>query len=211
MVYLNEDFYSTMVGNQKNGRMDDLEKQILNEIADLIAYHKPQVIEALNASGVLTKENASDKKVIDSIVDNVSKNRKLQAGLGYLIVQKQTTEKESGGDGDSSSGGGFLAGLFGSSAGGSAVQGAGEGAAGGAGAGPIGAIVGAVAGAVKGIFEFKAAKTNAKAQADAQRMQLAQMVLAKKGGSNNTALYVGLGLLAVVAIIAVVVVKRKKG
>jgi len=211
MVYLNNDFYSTMVGNQKKGNSYELKEQILGKIADLIAFHKSEVIEALNASGVLIKENASDQRVIDALIKNVENNKKLQAGLGYLITAKESDkEQNSGQDGSAGSGGGFLSGLFGGTGGGAGASGALEGAAGGAGAGPIGAIVGAVAGAVGAVFNFKAAKTNAQAEADKQRLELAQMVIARKGGSSNTGLYVGLGLLAVAAIVVIVVMKRKK-
>lgn len=209
MVYLDNDFYSTLVGNQKNGKKEEVKSQILNEVADLIAYHKAEVIEALNASGISTNSNASDKTVINALVDNVEKNKKLQAGIGYLITKKQVSESQSGDDGSTSSGGGLLGNLLGNSAGGAGVSGAAQGAAGGAGAGPIGAIVGAVAGAVGSVFSYKAAQTNAKAQADAQRMQLAQMVLDRKGGGSNKAIYIGLGLIALVAIV-IVVMKRKK-
>lgn len=197
MVYIDEDFYSTLVGNQRKGNSEQVKEQILNEIADLIAYNKAEVIEALNASGVLTKENASDQKVIDALINNVEKNKKLQAGLGYLITKKQAYSSQ---DGAPSSGGGVLAGLMGGA----------EGGAGGAGAGPIGAIIGSIAGAVKGVFDFKAAKTNAQAAADQQRMQLAQMVLARKGGSKNTGLYIGLGVLALAVVVIVIVKTRKK-
>lgn len=207
MVYIDEDFYSTMVGNQKKGNNAEVKGQIISEIADLIAFSKPEVIEALNASGVFIKENASDQKVIDALIKNVENNRKLQAGLGFLIVKKQSY---SGANGNESGGGGFLAGLFGGTGAGAGASGAAQGAAGGAGAGPIGAIVGAVAGAVGSVFNFKAAQTNAQAEADKQRMELAQEVLKRKGGGSNTGLYVGLGLLAVAVIIVVIVKTRKK-
>lgn len=214
MVYIDNDFYSTMVSNQKNGRQAQLKDQILDEIADLIAYHKAEVIEALNASGVLTKENASDQKVIDALITNVEKNRKLQAGLGYLITAKQTLKEDtSGQDATAGQTGGGIGAWFGNlfnSGGAAGAGGAVQGAAGGAGAGPIGAIIGAVSGAVGAVFNFKAAKTNAQAQADAQRMELANRVMARKGGSSNTGLYIGLGLLVVAAIVVVVVMKRKK-
>lgn len=207
MVYIDNDFYSTMVGNQKKGNTAELKEQILSELADLIAFHKAEVIEALNASGVLTKENASDQKVIDALIKNVGDNKKLQAGLGYLITKKQSlSEQTSGQDGQ----GGFFSKLFGGSGAGAGASGAAQGAAGGAGAGPIGAIVGAVAGAVGAVFNFKAAKTNAQAEADKQRLELAQKVMQRKGGGGNTGLYIGLGLLAVAAIVVVVVMKRKK-
>lgn len=211
MVYIDEDFYSTMVGNQRKGNTAELKEQILNEIADLIAYHKAEVIEALNASGVLTKENASDQKVIDALIANVENNRKLQAGLGYLITKKQAY---SSANGDATSGGGGgIGGFFGNlfkSGGAAGAGGAVEGAAGGAAAGPIGAIIGAVSGAVGAVFNFKAAKTNAQAEADKQRMELSKMVLARKGGGSNTGLYIGLGLLALAVVVVVVIKTRKK-
>lgn len=187
MVYLDNDFYSSMVANRKNGNIKTTRQEILTQIGDLISKQKSEVIEALNASGVAVQPKATDRIVVNALVKNLPANRKLQMGIAYLIAKKNDLliEKKAG---------------FGEKTA--------EGAAGGAGAGPIGAIVGAVAGAVGDVFSYKAAKTNAAAQEDANRAALIAAISGKKAGG-NTGLYIGLGLAALAIIAAVVIVKRK--
>lgn len=195
MVYLQEDFYSTLVGSKDP---NDRASKILSEVADLIANNKESVIEALNASGVNTPANATDKRIINDLVINSESNPKLQMGIAYLIADKNSLIADvSASDGQGS---GVLEGL----------KGGAGGAAGGAGAGPIGAIVGAIAGAFGSVMNFKASKSNAEAQADATRGQLAMMVLQKKQGGSKTGLYVVLGVVLVGAAILWLTLKKKK-
>lgn len=195
MVYLQEDFYSTLVGSKDP---NDRASKILSEVADLIANNKESVIEALNASGVNTPANATDKRIINDLVINSEANPKLQMGIAYLIADKNSLIADvSASDGQGS---GVLEGL----------KGGAGGAAGGAGAGPIGAIVGAIAGAFGSVMNFKASKSNAEAQADATRGQLAMMVLQKKQGGSKTGLYVVLGVVLVGAAILWFTLKKKK-
>ena len=157
MVYLDNDFYSSMVANRKNGNIKTNRQEIIAQIADLISTKKSEVIEALNASGVPVTPKATSRVVVNALVKNLPTNKKLQMGIAYLIAQKNDLliEKKAG---------------FGEKTA--------QGAVGGAQAGPVGAIVGAVAGAVGDVFSYKAAKENRAAQDDANR---AALIAAKSG------------------------------
>lgn len=206
MVYLDKDFYSTLVGNEKKGNAMENRELILEQIAELIVADKASVIEALNASGIPTANTASQGRVVSAIVKNAPTNKKLRLGLAYLISQKRMSEGHSNSIGDF---------LFGKSQEAKAAVGtvakstAEGGAAGGAGGGIIGGIIGAVSGAVGGVFNYKASKEAAKAQEEANRSKILDFIQKRQGGS-NTGLYIGLSLLVVAGIVTFIVLKRKK-
>jgi hypothetical protein len=83
------------------------------------------------------------------------------------------------------------------------------GAAGGAGLGPVGAIIGGITGAIGSIFSAKAAKEQREAQEDANRVALLQ-ILANRGKTSNTGLYIALGVVGVLAVVGIIMLSRKK-
>jgi hypothetical protein len=129
----------------------------------------------------LTKQTASDKQVIDAIADNIGKNAKLQAGVAYMIAVKNTDAEQTSGQ--------------------DAKVGISD---------PVSTIIGGVTNAIGAIFGSKAAKTQAEAQADANRAALAAQVMAARQPKSNTGLYLGLAALGVAAIVLVVYLTRKK-
>lgn len=101
-MYVQDDLYSTMVMNEKSGNTEANKSEVMNQISDVIANEKAEVIDALNSSGIPTKADASDKEVIGKIVDNLPSNNMLQAGISYIIAVKNklisTADTAIGGD-----------------------------------------------------------------------------------------------------------------
>jgi len=86
MLYLEHDFYRNFSGGVNSGDNELVTDIIVNEISELIVYKTPELIDLLNTVGIRTKEKASDEKLVDAIINNLSKNVKLSKGLAYLIA-----------------------------------------------------------------------------------------------------------------------------
>jgi hypothetical protein len=66
---------------------------IVNEASELIVYKTEKVLDLLNRVGIKTNEKASDEKIVDSIINNMSTNAKLNKGLAFLIAENNDATK----------------------------------------------------------------------------------------------------------------------
>ena len=194
MVTVRQDFFTELRTMEKSGNSEAMRERLLAEIAALIGDHKESVIEAMQASGVLIPSSSSTRRVVDSLVQNLPTNKRLQSGMAYLMADRNELLGE-----DAS----------GNNAEGGTAAGAAAGAAGGAGLGPVGAIIGGITGAIRSIFSAKAAKEQREAQEDANRVALLQ-ILANRGKTSNTGLYIALGVVGVLAVVGIIMLSRKK-
>lgn len=190
MVTVRQDFFTELRTMEKSGNSEAMRERLLAEIAALIGDHKESVIEAMQASGVLIPSSSSTRRVVDSLVQNLPTNKRLQSGMAYLMADRNELLGED-------------------ASGNNAVGGTAAGAAGGAGLGPVGAIIGGITGAIGSIFSAKAAKEQREAQEDANRVALLQ-ILANRGKTSNTGLYIALGVVGVLAVVGIIMLSRKK-
>ncbi len=93
MLYLDHDFFSNFnsgVESGDNGLVSDI---IVNEISEIIVNKTADVIDLLNKVGIKVKDNASDEFIVDSIINNMSTNVKLNKGLAFLVAQNNDASK----------------------------------------------------------------------------------------------------------------------
>lgn len=151
-----------------------------------MVFHRGHIISALNESGVPTDKNSTDRELIKKVVDHLGDNKAFTAKItGYIALfnniptqQRQNADSFWNGEGGTASGGGETA-------------------------VPTGAFS-ALAGAIGDIFSFAKGKQDAKSQAEANRMALAQSLLANQPQQpSNAGLIIGitLGAAAIGAII----------
>lgn len=94
MLYLKHDFYSNFNAGVNSGDNELLSDMIVNELSELIVYRHADLVKFLNKVGIKTKEKVSNEKLVDSILENLSKNVKLSKGLAFLICENnQVNEK----------------------------------------------------------------------------------------------------------------------
>jgi len=225
MLYTKHDFVSNLNSYVASGENKKAQKVIVDEIGRTLVYHRGHVISALNEAGIKTAPNASDKDVTNKIAQNLGTNKKLTASLSVLMTGMNngssfyhaTGCKEGqiahfmNAEGDQES---AFAKFLGSLKGGGGASGGGGSASPTTPQGKVGADpVSAIAGAIGSIFSFAGAKTQqkteektAKAQADAQRLALAQQILASKNGQQPSATTMGGTTKIVLISVGVIVV-----
>ncbi len=87
MIYLENDFYSNF--NSMVDSNDDvaLESMLVDQISNLIAYRKNELINLFDKIGIKVSKNPTNKELSKIIATNVKGNKKLQIGLAYLIAE----------------------------------------------------------------------------------------------------------------------------
>lgn len=93
MVYVNNDLFSTIVLNDKSGKVAENKSILIKEIASLIKDGKDSVVEALTASGVSIGKSASANRVVDVLWSNL-KNQNVLRGIAFLIYHPSENESE---------------------------------------------------------------------------------------------------------------------
>jgi hypothetical protein len=171
---------------------------VLSEIGFLIAHDRANVIYAIRASGIKLESPLTHKKIVDAIIDNIGINKKLQTALAVLIVHANSDDQENFSNTNSS--------FWGSkkkkdkTVGGSTtvptldqVMGTGDKSN-----DNTSETIGQVSSAIGSIFAFATAIKQADTEKQANKQQLMSSILAAQQGggkTNNTALYVVLGIL----------------
>jgi hypothetical protein len=64
-----------------------LEKMFLDQISNLIAFKKDDLVSLFNKIGLSVSKNPTNKELSKIISDNIVQNKKLQIGLAYLIAE----------------------------------------------------------------------------------------------------------------------------
>jgi hypothetical protein len=87
MIYLENDFYSNF--NSMVDSNDDLalRSMFIDQISNLIAYRKNELIDLFNKIGIKVSKNPTNKELSKIIATNIKGNKKLQIGLAYLIAE----------------------------------------------------------------------------------------------------------------------------
>jgi hypothetical protein len=93
MLYLDHDFYSNFNSGINSGDNELISDMVVNELSELIVYKTKKVIDLLNHIGIKTNEKASDEKIVDNIITNLSTNEKLNKGLAFLIAENNDATK----------------------------------------------------------------------------------------------------------------------
>jgi len=93
MLYLDHDFYSNFNASISSGDNELISDMLVNEMSELIVYKTEKILDLLNRVGIKTNENASDEKIVDNIISNMSNNVKLNKGLAFLIAESNDATK----------------------------------------------------------------------------------------------------------------------
>lgn len=184
-----------------------LASQLLaNEYAEVIASYPKNVVQAIQDSGIKIKTPASDKDIVNALVENLDKSSELRHRMATLIALNTNTISFS--DDTLNSIGDIINGLGET---GAATAG------GAASAGPAGAIVGAVAGATSSVFGFLKSKKEAEVAKQEMRTRMLELINARKGGQSkglSTGAIIGISLggvaLITLAIFAAKAMATKK-
>ncbi|HON92799.1 MAG TPA: hypothetical protein PKZ07_14625 [Sedimentisphaerales bacterium] len=171
MIIVEQDFFTNITGTGFGQNPEQDRMVVLHRIAKLIATNRAGVIEAIRASGVAIPHRATDKVIVNKIVDNIATNQRMVTAISYLIAQDdnllidgpQFYATEGGGDQEKSGSGGGVSIMD-----------------------PISTVVSGIGTAINGIFGAKAAKENRKAQEDRNRTELLLAILANKGGAGKS-------------------------
>lgn len=94
MLYLEHDFYSNFNSGIMSGDNDFITDMIVNELSEIIVYKRKSIIDLLEKVQLKLNDNVSDEKIINTIIDNLSKNTKLVKGLAFLIAQNNQSSKK---------------------------------------------------------------------------------------------------------------------
>lgn len=223
MVYQKHDFISNIGSYAASGEPDKAKSVLINEIAQLLIYHRGHVISALNESGIKTSKDAPDQELAEKLAENLGSNKALQSAVSLLLANLNSgkafysatgcregyLQKFWGADGTAGEKRGgfstFLNSLFGQQAQSANTQSpAGTAAGNVAGGAASGGAIGAIAGAINSIFGFAQAKTEAKTEAQSNKMKLAQQILQSKNNQQPAPSKGGSALAWTVAVIALV-------
>ncbi len=179
------DFTGNLTNAMRFGESEKARKMILNEIGELIHFHRGHAITALNEAGIQTNKDAKDKEITDKLAEGLRTNPKLVEILSTYIAhfnvsgeQYMNADHEGGHE----------------SAGAAAANGAIGGAA-------TGGVIGSIAGAIGSIFGFAKSSKDAKTQSEADKNALALALISARnqnGGGSSTGKTIG--IVAVVSI-----------
>jgi hypothetical protein len=64
-----------------------LESMFIDQISNLIAYRKNDLVSLLNKIGISVSSNPTNKELSTIIANNLKGNKKLQIGIAYLIAE----------------------------------------------------------------------------------------------------------------------------
>src|SRR3990167_9151754 len=93
MLYLEHDFYSNFNAGVNSGDNSFITDMITNEISELIVHQHDDLIDLFEKVNISINKKASDEKIVDTIVNNLSTNIKLSRGLAFLIAQNNNNNK----------------------------------------------------------------------------------------------------------------------
>ncbi len=86
MIYLHHDLYSNFSSSLKSGDLELSTDILVNEISDFIVFDTKNIVQALNKAGIKSSEDETDEELVDSIIENISTNKKLAKTLAFIIA-----------------------------------------------------------------------------------------------------------------------------
>ena len=87
MIYLENDFYSNFNSMVESNDEISLKNMFVDQISNLIAYKKSDLVSLFNKVGIKVSANPTNKELSELIASNLKSNKKLQIGLAYLIAE----------------------------------------------------------------------------------------------------------------------------
>ena len=87
MIYLENDFYSNFNSMVESNDDLALKGMFIDQISNLIAYKKADLINLFNKIGINVSKKPTNKELSTIIATNLKGNKKLQIGLAYLIAE----------------------------------------------------------------------------------------------------------------------------
>lgn len=88
MIYLENDFYSNFNSMVESNDDRSLNSMLIDQISNLIAYKKENLVSLLNKIGLKVSKKPTNKELSEIIAKNIRTNRKLQIGIAYLIAEE---------------------------------------------------------------------------------------------------------------------------
>jgi hypothetical protein len=103
MIYVENDFYSNFNGAVKADDDTVVQSMMVDQISNLIAKRRGEVIQLFQKIGIKLSQNPSNEEISDRLVRSLKSSKKLQVGLAYLIAKDNNilggTERKSNVDG----------------------------------------------------------------------------------------------------------------
>jgi len=87
MIYLENDFYSNFSSMVESNDDVSLNKMFVDQISNLIAFKKNDLISLFGKIGIKVSKNPTNKELANIIAKNIKGNKKLQIGIAYLIAE----------------------------------------------------------------------------------------------------------------------------
>jgi hypothetical protein len=87
MIYLENDFYSNFNSMVESNDDVSLNSMFVDQISNLIAFKKNDLISLFGKIGIKVSNNPSNKELANIIAKNLKGNKKLQIGIAYLIAE----------------------------------------------------------------------------------------------------------------------------
>lgn len=88
MIYVDNDFYSNFDNAVKANDDATIQNMMIDQFSTLIAKRRGEVIEMLQKVSVTVTANPTNEELVNKIVSNIRSNKKLQAGMAYLIAKE---------------------------------------------------------------------------------------------------------------------------
>lgn len=85
--FTHHEFYSNFTASIKAGDLDLTNDILANEISDFIVFDTDKIIKALNTSDIKIDTTSTDENIVDTVIQNISVNKKLPKALAYIIAQ----------------------------------------------------------------------------------------------------------------------------
>jgi uncharacterized membrane protein len=88
MLYIKDDFYSNFTAIAKSNDTMAMRGIMIDQISNLIADRRGDVIDTLRKSSIKLSNNPSNKELVKAISDNIKSNKKMLVGLSYLVAKQ---------------------------------------------------------------------------------------------------------------------------
>ena len=88
MIFVENDFYLNFKNAVKSNDETALRVIFIDQISNLLAKNRGDIISLFQKVGIKTSENPSNEELVNKIVENIKKSAKLRAGLSFLISKQ---------------------------------------------------------------------------------------------------------------------------
>jgi len=85
MIFLKHNFFSNFTQSVHAGDSEMMTDIVINELSNLLVYHKDKVIDLYGKVKIPIKANATNQVIAEKLVANLPKNIMLTKGLAFLI------------------------------------------------------------------------------------------------------------------------------